>query len=144
MIGSFLAAMALGSPLLPRSETNDPSACTKFQGTLETNPSSFVIDLGENGNDDFADPRVFHHDGTYYAYATNNFAANKTNVPLAMSKDFRKGWKWYNYHDTLPDPGVWTTAAQNGSGQGHVVWDPSVAATVSSHSSLYRISVAPR
>ena len=75
----------------------------------------------------FADPRCLYHDGVYYAYATNNYKINKTNVPLASSNDFNSGWSFVDYHDILPDPGPWTAKDKDGNAN---LWDPSVAYVV--------------
>ena len=105
------------------SHTPEPSSkCTKFSGNANTNPSGPLLDAIRNG-DDFADPRCLYHEGTYYAYATNNYGINKTNVPLATSHEFNTGWSYVNYHDTLPDPGSWTKKDENGNA---IIWDPSV------------------
>ncbi len=56
----------------------------------------FVIDQ------DFPDPAVIEHNGTYYAYATNTFA---TNVQVATSTDFTT-WNIQD-DDALPELGEW-------------------------------------
>ena len=106
------------------------SQCTKFQGNASTNPTGPILDLvAGDYSGDFADPRCMYHDGVYYAYGTNNYNANRTNVPVATSMQFNKGWSFVDYHDTLPNAGAWTAKDENGDAN---VWDPSVFYVVSS------------
>ena len=123
---AILAALACTSLGTVAAEPTSKSECTKFPGSAKTNPTGPLLHL-QNGND-FADPRCLYQGGHYYAYATNNYNINKTNVPIAMSKKFNTGWSFVDHHDTLPDPGSWTKKDGNNNAK---VWDPSVFHVVS-------------
>jgi len=74
---------------------------------------------------DFADPDVLQYDGTYYAYATQNFAAadQTVNIQLASSSD---GVVWTSSGiDALPSLPSW--AASNSTYPNKNTWAPSVA-----------------
>lgn len=72
----------------------------------------------------FPDPSIIHHDGTWYAYATNNAAgilhqpANSTmhdfgisNVQIATSTDFSNWTLLNSTEDPLPKLGAWVSTA---------------------------------
>lgn len=90
-----LLSAASPTPSQKRSGT-----CTRFAGNLTTNPSGPLFPGS------FADPDILLYNKTYYGYATNHYAGEKINVPVATSTDFRKGWQpLSNYTDCLPTTG---------------------------------------
>ena len=68
-----------------------------------------------------------------YAYATNNWPTNHTNVPIAFSSDFRTGWQYVNWHDAFPYCPSWAAYDEtNTTNRGSCnIWDPFVAYYVS-------------
>ncbi|KAF1352193.1 glycosyl hydrolase [Delphinella strobiligena] len=70
--------------------------------------------------ENFPDPAIFHHNGTWYAYATNNAAGilrqphnassyeyGTSNVQIATSVDFMQWHLLDSVHDPLPRLGAW-------------------------------------
>ncbi|GAB7351351.1 hypothetical protein MBLNU459_g2035t1 [Dothideomycetes sp. NU459] len=91
----------------------------------------------------FPDPTIVQHNGTWYAFATNNAAGileqpnnqssyeyGRSNVQLAVSDDFDK-WTLLNYtHDPLPTAGDWANRNITNTTEGPVsrsnVWAPAI------------------
>jgi len=83
-------------------------------------PNSLGSPIRAALDDNFPDPDVTFHDGTYYAFATNNAAGiiqrpdnttgydyGSSNVQIATSTDFLTWHLLNSTHDPLPDVGDW-------------------------------------
>ncbi|KAK8221912.1 hypothetical protein M8818_000077 [Zalaria obscura] len=90
----------------------------------------------------FPDPAVVHHDGTWYAFATNDAAGilampenltvaeyGTSNVQIATSQNFNNWTLLNSTNDPLPDTGAWVEQGF-GTGGHHIpranVWAPAV------------------
>ena len=131
------------NPLLQRWTGNDSTGganftCPGLAADATTNPTAELLTF-EPGSGDFADPRALRYlnldspsGGPYYAYASNNYNGQMTNVPLAIStKSVNSGWSWSNDPDMLPAPGAWTTYDPDNPKINPAVDNPFVAEVVS-------------
>ncbi len=92
-----------GAPAASPVPTTGPPTATVFQGPAYDNPVY---------PEDFPDPHVLYHDGTYYAYATNAYGAN---IQLIRSTDLVR---WERVGDALPALPPWADPA------GGLTWAP--------------------
>lgn len=85
--------------------------------------SSFATVRGPVVDLNFPDPTIIYHNGTSYAFATNNrgVGGKMINVQMATSTD-NKTWTYLQGRDALPDVGTWATGGR--------VWAPDVVQVV--------------
>lgn len=100
----------------------------KRPGPINVRGGSTRWQVGRNYRGTFADPDIVHHDGTWYAYATNYAGLHLPTLTSTNLRDWQPLAAGGRRVDPLPDVGGWVT----GRGAGRGLWAPSVA-KVGSH-----------